>query len=212
MVEYIDENGSAFTFTLDALGRKTAVAVTPAAGVVGTTAQSFQYDGLSRTTFSRDTAGSNADASFFFDSLGRSVEEQQSFGGNDRFVTHTALASLAASGFTLPNGRVLAYTTDDLYRRTQISEGASALATWSFFGPARVPEVKLGNGLILTHMNNARTRSAVQNGVANPAWGDASSDRLGYDGAGRMIAKRFLDAGAASAATAPPLPCLPMPA
>ncbi|OQB84023.1 MAG: tRNA nuclease WapA precursor [Planctomycetes bacterium ADurb.Bin126] len=57
-------------------------------------------------------------------------------------------------------------------------------------------EVKLGNGLILTHMNNARTRSAVQDGVASPAWGDQSSDRLGYDGAGRMIVKRFLDATA----------------
>ena len=196
VTQYVDENGSEFTFTLDALGRKTAVAITPAAGVVGTTAQAFQYDGLSRMTFSRDDAGSNADASFFFDSLGRSVEEKQTFHDDDRYVTHSAFASLAAGGFTFPNGRAVAYTTDDLYRRTQISEGASALATWSFFGPARVAEVKLGNGLILTHMNNARTRSAVQDGVASPAWGDQSSDRLGYDGAGRMIAKRFLDATA----------------
>ena len=33
-------------------------------------------------------------------------------------------------------------------------------------------EVALGNGLICTWMNNARTHSAVQGGVANPAWGE----------------------------------------
>jgi RHS repeat-associated protein len=41
-------------------------------------------------------------------------------------------------------------------------------------------------------MNNLRTHSAVQEDVALPAWGTSTSDRLGYDGAGRMIAKRFI--------------------
>lgn len=31
--------------------------------------------------------------------------------------------------------------------------------------------------------NNAQTNPAVQLGVANPPWGDACSDRLGYNGA-----------------------------
>jgi len=35
----------------------------------------------------------------------------------------------------------------------------------------------------------------VQAGLPNPAWGNISSDRLGYDGAGRMIAKRYLAGG-----------------
>jgi len=47
-------------------------------------------------------------------------------------------------------------------------------------------------------MNNARTNSAVQTSVSNPAWGDQSSDRLGYDGAGRTITKRYLDATASA--------------
>lgn len=68
------------------------------------------------------------------------------------------------------------------------------IAQWWFFGPGRVAELKLGNGLYCTQMNNARTNSAVQSpSSANPAWGDVSSDRLGYDGAGRMITKRYLD-------------------
>jgi YD repeat-containing protein len=47
----------------------------------------------------------------------------------------------------------------------------------------------------MTHLNNNRTNSAVQTGVPNPGWGTRSSDRLGYDGAGRLITKRYLDGG-----------------
>ena len=51
----------------------------------------------------------------------------------------------------------------------------------------------LGNGLNCTWLNNARTNSAVQSPApVNPAWSDSSSDRLGYDGAGRNITKRYL--------------------
>ncbi len=59
----------------------------------------------------------------------------------------------------------------------------------------RVAHFTLGNGLICSWMNNARTNSAVQSGVSNPTWGDQSSDRLGYDGSGRAITKRFLSGG-----------------
>ena len=55
---FTDENGSVFTNTFDPLGRKYAVAITPAAGIGGTTAQAFQYDGLSRMTFAQDTVSS----------------------------------------------------------------------------------------------------------------------------------------------------------
>ena len=57
VTQYTAENGSLFQNTFDPLGRKTAVAVTPAAGVGGTTAQAFQFDGLSRATFAQDSAG-----------------------------------------------------------------------------------------------------------------------------------------------------------
>jgi RHS repeat-associated protein len=81
-----------------------------------------------------------------------------------------------------------------LYRRTLVEEtsGGADIAAWKFFGPQRVAEVTLANGLTRTCMNNARTHCAVQSTVSNPAWGNVSSDRLGYDGAGGMIAKRYL--------------------
>jgi len=89
-------------------------------------------------------------------------------------------------------------TMDLLYRRTQVKEsGGSNIASWQFFGPARPAEVRLDtSGLIATWMNNARTNSAVQSpNTGNPAWGDQASDRLGYDGSGRTIAKRYLAGG-----------------
>ena len=73
---------------------------------------------------------------------------------------------------------------------------SSAIARWAFYGAGRVAELMFANGLICTQLNNARTHSAVQSDLANPAWGDQSSDRLGYDGAGRMITKRYLSAAA----------------
>ena len=43
-----------------------------------------------------------------------------------------------------------------------------------------------------TYLNNSRTRSAVQSPLSSPGWGQVDSDRLGYDGPGRTITKRWL--------------------
>ena len=73
--------------------------------------------------------------------------------------------------------------------------GGASIVGWQYFGPTRVAEWKLGNTLIGTFMNNARTHSAIQPGVSDLAWGDQSSDRLGYDGSGRPATKRYLAGG-----------------
>ncbi len=196
LVTFTDENRSVFQNTFDALGRKFAVAITAATGVVGTTAQSFQYDGLSRATFARDSVGStNADVTLVYDSLGRTLEDSQAYAGHVRSATNAAFTSHPVSQFTFPNGRQITNVYDLLYRRSQVLETSDTLtiAAWQFFGPSRLARVQLGNGLVCTWMNDAGTRSAVQAGLPTPGWGDRSSDRLGYDGAGRMIAKRYLN-------------------
>ena len=48
---------------------------------------------------------------------------------------------------------------------------------------------------VSTMLNNSRTHSMAQLDVPIPARGGASSDRLGYDGSSRMIAKRYLAGG-----------------
>ncbi len=211
VVTFTDENGSQFTNTFDSLGRKTAVDIAVATGPgqnVATTTQSesFQYDGLSRMTdVQNDGSAGLSDVTLVYDSLGRTLEEAQAYEGNTRYVTNTSFESYPATQFQFPNNRLIDSAYDLLYRRTSVVEdsGATSIAAWNFFGPARVAEVQLGNGLICTWMNNARTNSAVQSPTpANPPWvvppDGQSSDRLGYDGAGRAITKRDLAGGTGS--------------
>ena len=166
----------------------------------------WQFDGLSRLTCAHNEGASGAnpaDVNLCYDSLSRLLEDSQSFVYSStpltRNVTNTAFASYPATEFSFPDigataGRRITNTFDLLYRRQQVQEtsGGANIALWNFAGPSRVAEVQLGNGLACTWMNNARTNSAVQSAVANPLWGSPSSDRLGYDGAGRPIAKRYL--------------------
>jgi YD repeat-containing protein len=198
---YTDENGSTFVNTYDPLGRRTYVTITPATGVIGTTAQSFQYDDLSRLTQATDVSGSNtAQVAFYYDSLNRLVEEDQTYGptgsGDVRYVTHDKFASNVATDLMYPNTRQVGYGYDALYRRNGIAEaGGTPIVSWDFFG-YRTARATLNNGnLVCSYMNNAGTRSAAQEGQATPPWGDNTTDRLGYDGSGRLIAKRYLPTG-----------------
>lgn len=193
VIGYVDENGSSFSNSFDPLGRKTQVAISLATGVEGTTAQSFQYDGLGRQTFARDSVGTaNTDAAFVFDSVGRVVEEAQTFSADTRYVTHDKWTSLPATDLTYPSGRPVSSGYDLLYRRNNVTEasGGAPIAAWQFFGP-RAATLTLGNGLLCSWMNTAQTRSAIQSGSATPGWGDITTDHLGYDGAGRLIGKRY---------------------
>ena len=212
---FTDENGSLFANTFDALGRKRTVNITVAGGAGvsnATTSQSFEYDGLSRMTDAQNNGSAGmSEVKLVYDSLGRVLEDAQTFGGHPRYVTNTAFTSYPATQFTFPSGRAIDNAYDLLYRCRSVVEdsGSANIASSQFFGPSRVAEVLLGNGLVCTWMNNARTNSAVQSGVPgvpNPAWVAApdgqASDRLGYDGSDRMITKRYLVSGLSGSAYA----------
>lgn len=202
IIFYSDESQNAFTYDYDALGRRRSASISLAPNVEGTTGQSYVYDGLSRIIETTDTVGTtDADADSYFDSLSRTLEEAQVYdatgGGSTHYVTHEAWTSYLSTGFTFPQGRQITYGYDALYRKNLIDEASggsgASTAKWDFFGPSRIAELTLGNGLICSHMNNTRTRSAVQQNLSVPGWGDYASDRLGYDGAGRMTTKRYLN-------------------
>ncbi len=177
--------------------RKTHVAITPATGIGGTTSQTFQYDGLNRPTQNQDiSSAGTVQVTSFYDSLGRSIEESPvTLGTGSRYVTNTTFTSIPGTQFEYPNNRLVNSGYDVLYRKKQIIEAATSavIATWQFYGPGRIAEVALANGLAQSYLNNARTNSAVQSpNPVNPPWGNNTSDRLGYDGAGRNITKRYL--------------------
>ena len=193
VTRYTDENGSLFINTFDALGRKVSVVITPATAVQGTTAQGFEFDGLSRRIFAADSvSGTDADVTIVYDSMSRVLEESQVYGGNTRNLTHDQFISYALSRRTLPSSTATHVTeTHDALYRLKVVGGDLGSSSWRFMGN-RVIEQLIGDHLICTQLNNARTHSAVQASVTNPAWGDRSSDRLGYDGSGRMITKRVV--------------------
>jgi len=111
----------------------------------------------------------------------------------NRYVTNTAFTSIPATQFEYPNSRLVNSNYDFVYRRKQIIEQATSvvIASWQYFGPSRIATVTLGNGFVCSNMNNAQSRSAIQSGLPTPGWGSISTDQLGYDGAGRMIGKRY---------------------
>ena len=195
VIGYTDENGSHFANTPDVLGRTIEVNVTAATGVLGPTFQYFQFDGLSRLALGNDVY-SGTTAGFTRDSINRVLEEQQSFEGDTRYVTHNAWTSYPCTGFTFPNGRQITKAFDALYRKNGINEtaGGSSIAAWQFFG-GRTATVTLGNGIVTSFMNDAQTRSAIQQGQTTPAWGSISTDQLGYDGSARPIGKRHFLSG-----------------
>jgi RHS repeat-associated protein len=198
---FTDENGTVWAMTYDALLRNITAANTPAAGVIGVGAfgtLGYQYDGLSRGTQYTTTPSSLVQLAY--DSLNRVLEDFQANDSLAGIVVRAAWQSLVPTQVIYPNYITTANTYDLLYRRTSVTGayGATPLDTvgWQYFGQQRMVETNWGSdSLIATQMNNARTHSAVQATVPLPAWGDISSDRLGYDGAGRMITKRYLTGG-----------------
>ena len=119
-------------------GRKIDTTIAPASGIGGTTSQSFQYDGLNRPTLNQDiTGGGTVLVTFFYDSLGRSIEEAPTTLGASRYVTNTAFTSVPATQFEYPNDRLVDSNYDVLYRRKQIIEQATSvvIASWQYFGP-----------------------------------------------------------------------------
>jgi len=203
VMELTDENGSVFNYTYDGMGRIVRMEIDKAGGIGGTDEQTYQHDGLHRRTQSEDitTGESLIKSTLAYDSLGRDLEEQHDVGGQPGAVTSHAFTSYQATGTTYPNNRKLASAFDPLYRRVRTGEEgappAQLILKTEFVGPSRVTENILGNGLVESRLNNARTKSALQEGDPSPAWGNRSSDRLGCDGAGRPITKRFLNQGLA---------------
>lgn len=183
LVRNTDPNGNTLTFGVDGLGRRTALNVAPGAGIVGTTRQSWQYDGLGRLRLALDeggTAGAGDDVTigFAYDSLDRVLEEQQ----NNLAVSSRWSGDGDRLALVYPNGRTLAIQRDGAGQLDRITEqpGGGApvtLADYDFAGPDRLLLRRSGNGVAWTMLNDARSAAD------------------GYDGAGQLVRSRHLTVG-----------------
>ncbi|MFO0795348.1 MAG: RHS repeat-associated core domain-containing protein, partial [Candidatus Brocadiaceae bacterium] len=177
IVQMTDENGSVVKFNYDALNRIIRKNITRASGIIGTTQQKFEYDGLSRITRifdNNDPVDTQDDANtiFAYDSPGRLIEEVQ----NGNVISNQWDGDNNRLALIYPNGRKLKMTYDKLDRIDKIKDTAIAgnIADYDYIGPARLLERKYGNGIRLTYLDDNR-----------------QSD-IGYDMAPRPIMPRHL--------------------
>jgi RHS repeat-associated protein len=177
VVRLTDENGSIVQCKFDAIKRRTACQVTRGAGVVGTTANSYEYDGLSRLTRATDNneptdASNDSIITFAYDSLSRLIEETQQVGAQSpKAISSAWRAENLRSGLTYPNGRLLDFTYDRLDRLKTIADHGApqAIADYDYIGPSRVLQRRYPiNGTRMTYLDDAGKTDTGYDGLRRP--------------------------------------------
>ncbi len=155
LTQLTDENGSVFTRTYDAINRLIQTTINRAAGIGGTTLQTYEYDGLSRSTRATDNndpsvSTDNSVVTSLYDSLSRKIEEVQ----DNRVVTSDfdGLGNRTRLIYPQPNNRTLTYIYDALERLKSIP---GVVTAYSFIGPGRILERTYANTAKLTYLDNA---------------------------------------------------------
>ncbi|MBL4659360.1 MAG: hypothetical protein JKY19_03320 [Alcanivoracaceae bacterium] len=120
LTQITDANGSVISNSYDGINRLIQRDIIRGTAVIGTTQETYAYDGLSRLTQSVDNNGNLNDHQVdrIYDSLGRTIEEQQDFEPYSNV--------LAGDGRRLmllyPTSRILEYSHDALNRVTEVFE------------------------------------------------------------------------------------------
>ena len=168
-IQVTDANGSVVGYRYDGANRTIGVDVARGAGVVGTTARTAEYDGLSRMTLATDnndpaTAIDDTTLSRTYDSRGMLLDEVRnglvvstrwSGDGGER------LASI------YPDGRVIERQYDRLDRIDTITDAGagSPIVDYHHLGPARVLERRAQNGVTASYLDNDRMTASGYDGL-----------------------------------------------
>jgi YD repeat-containing protein len=151
-VQETDPNGNIIVHTYDALNRRVQTQVTPVSQAVGTTVQTFAYDGLSRltqATDNNDPANSSDDSTIAltYDSQGNTLTEIQD--GKTVTGTYDGLGNRLTLAY--PGGITLSMTYDALNRLQTLSDGSGQLAAYDYIGPWRTLRRTDANGTYAAH-------------------------------------------------------------
>jgi RHS repeat-associated protein len=141
-----DANGNVVSTTYDLLNRPRTNAISRGAGILGPDSELYQYDGLSRVVLAQNN---DSLVTRNYDSLSRVIREHQqvtSSGAPTCSVTcsYDGVGNLLSC--TYPGGRVINRTYDSLNLQRTNSDLSGTIATYSYFGPARVERRDSGNG------------------------------------------------------------------
>lgn len=215
MIRVTDENGSVTSYNYDADNRLLGESIARGAGVAGTTASTFQYDGLgrlTRATDNNDPAGDGDDSqiAFAYDSVGRVTEEGQQIGKQPaQAISSSWRAENLRKSLTYPNDRQVGYTYDHLDRLQQVLAGGplSSLFLPSLFNSnsrnaAQVVQKAVAQRAAAFAAPPLATYSyigpdrvlerAYANGARLSYLNDAGTADVGYDGLGRIMQLRHL--------------------
>ncbi len=148
---------------------------------IGTNAQDWQYDGLSRlvlATDNNDPSAGSADDSFItfaYDSLSRVIEEEQHLGNLSRVISSAWRADELRSGLIYPNDRKLVFSYDQLDRLDHVSDisadgSVGTIADYAYVGTDRVlvrsyPE----NGTRMSYLDDTGTMNVGYDALRRPA-------------------------------------------
>lgn len=176
LITTTDPNGTVITQVHDALHRVTQINVARGTDVLGTTQETYEYDGLSRVTRTTDNNGGTVHTcERVFDSLSRVLEE--------RFNGSPTSAVFAGDGrrlsCTYPSGFELTATHDEIDRLATLSHPTGLVATHEWIGPNSRRELRrsFGNGTVTTALDTTGTVD------------------VGHDAARRPIQRRTLAPG-----------------
>ncbi len=148
LTQMTDSNGTVIMASYDLRNRLTARSVLPGAGVVGTTNETYVYDGLSRRVSAQDN---DTAVTFAYDSLSNATRETQQLLGSPPAPAQIITRSYDGLGnllsCTYPGGRVITRTYDALHRLAGVTEPGAPmpLATLKYIGPYRLERMDYGN-------------------------------------------------------------------
>ncbi|MDA1195919.1 MAG: RHS repeat-associated core domain-containing protein [Planctomycetota bacterium] len=148
-----DPAGNVMDDTYDANNRRTARTVTRATGFLGTTGETFAYDGLGRMTQAADN-DYKVEYTYAVNGFGSYVyEEKQSYVGGTAY-TKTVTKAYDAAGNKVaelyPSGLDLDYTWNAIQRLATVTDGTNTIASFTYSG-ARRKDVTLENGTTTTY-------------------------------------------------------------
>lgn len=173
LVTRTDANGTRINNTIDLLGRTTSRSILPGPGVVGTTVETYQYDGLSRLVRAQDN---DSLVTRVLDSRGHLLRETTNLGapgfgpGTDRTVSITRDVIGNATQIAYPGGRTLGYDYDVLNRPIALRDTAliQPLALRRYVGASRVERVDFMNSTRLELFHDSLRRETLRRLTLQP--------------------------------------------
>ncbi len=161
-ISMTDANGSVATCTYDLRNRLVNKTISRGAGVLGTTFENFQYDGLSRLVLGRDD---DSEVQRDYNSL--SLVTKEILNGRTTTSIYDGVGNQRAC--TYPGGRIVTTTYDELDRKKIINDQHGPLARYDYIGRSRVERRDYANNTRCTYQYDDAKRITRTTHTFDPA-------------------------------------------